>query len=205
VPYLQVSHLGRLPHSAEEVAGIARLYPAAAVTQLTGESATESGVKANLGGHRILHLAAHAVVDETNPEFSGLLLSHPLRPGRDDNGFLQMYEILNCRLRADLVVLSACDTGLGKRMEGEGLVGLTQAFLYAGARALLASLWQVQDRSTAELMIRFHKHLQRAGVTPAEALGQAQLALIEQGEFAHPYFWAAFSLIGESRCGGPPQ
>src|SRR5262249_44243451 len=149
--------------SWNEVENIARLYPPATVTLLTGDKASESMVKANLSRHKILHFAAHAFIDEGHPEFSGLAFSRPMDPGSDDNGILQVYEILNLRIRADLVVLSACDTGLGKGMEGEGLVGLTQAFLYAGARGLVVSLWPVQDRSTAELMIRFHRELQRRG------------------------------------------
>jgi CHAT domain-containing protein len=109
-----------------------------------------------------------------------------------------VYEIFNLKLNADLVVLSACETGLGKEVKGEGLIGLTRAFLYAGTPSVVVSLWQVQDRSTAELMVRFYRHLKNGQPSKAEALRQAQLELIRHGTFAHPYYWAPFVLVGQS-------
>src|SRR6185503_7446121 len=103
----------------------------------------------------------------------------------------------NLKLNADLVVLSACETGLGKETKGEGLVGLTQAFLYAGTPSLAVSLWKVQDRSTADLMVRLYRHLNDPRFNKAEALRQAQLEMIRNGDFAHPYYWAGFVLIGQ--------
>src|SRR6185436_8614007 len=114
-----------------------------------------------------------------------------------DNGLLQAWEIFeSMRLAADLVTLSACDSGLGKEMGSEGLIGLTRAFQFAGARSVLASLWSVSDLSTADLMKRFYGHL-RAGRTKDEALQAAQIALIRSREFSHPYHWAAFQLVGD--------
>jgi CHAT domain-containing protein len=110
---------------------------------------------------------------------------------------LQVYEIVRLRLNVDLVVLSACETSLGKHVQGEGLVGLTQAFLYAGAATVVATLWNVADRSSAELMVLFHRALDSA--SRAEALRRAQLDLIRRQTFSHPYFWAGFSVIGASR------
>jgi CHAT domain-containing protein len=101
-------------------------------------------------------------------------------------------------LNADLVVLSACETGLGKEVKGEGLVSLTRAFMYAGTPSVVASLWKVADLSTAELMTRFYRHLKDGKLSKAEALRQAQLELIQEGRFDHPYFWSPFVLIGRS-------
>jgi CHAT domain-containing protein len=110
---------------------------------------------------------------------------------------LQAWEVLeSVRLDADLVTLSACDTGLGKEMGGEGVIGLTRAFQYAGARSVLASLWSVSDVSTADLMRRFYSHL-RAGRSKDEALRRAQVELIHSSAFSHPYSWAAFQLVGD--------
>jgi CHAT domain-containing protein len=109
-----------------------------------------------------------------------------------------VYEIFNLKLNAELVVLSACETGLGKEVRGEGLIGLTRAFLYAGTPSVAVSLWKVEDRSTAELMARFYRHL-KDGRTKAGALRQAQLDLIGDKKFAHPYYWAPFVLVGEGK------
>jgi CHAT domain-containing protein len=115
-----------------------------------------------------------------------------------EDGLLQVYEIFNLKLDADLVVLSACRTGLGQEVKGEGLVGLTRAFMYAGAPSLVVSLWEVADQSTAELMVKFYQQLDRAG-EKAEALRRAKLDLIQTGRYAHPYYWAPFILVGEPR------
>ena len=119
-------------------------------------------------------------------------------PQSVEDGLLQVYEIFNLKLNADLVVLSACKTGLGKEVRGEGLIGLTRAFMYAGARSLVVSLWQVADPSTAELMVKFYEQLDRA-TDKAAALRQAKLELIQAGRFAHPYYWAPFILAGERK------
>jgi CHAT domain-containing protein len=195
--YARLAKPGRLLQSSREVEAIAGLYPATVVTKLMRREANKDTVKANIRGQRIFHFAVHAFVDEDNPEFSGLLLGRTNRSAAADSGMLQVYEILSLKMNADLVVLSGCQTGLGKRLEGEGLVGLTQAFLYAGARALVVSLWNIHDRSTAELMIHFYQRM-REGVKPPDALRAAQVALIQEGEFAHPYFWSAFSVVGDA-------
>ena len=112
---------------------------------------------------------------------------------------LQVYEIFNLKINADLVVLSACETGLGKQVKGEGLVGLTQAFLYAGARSIAVSLWNVEDSATADLMIQFHRHISKPNLSKAQALRRAQLDLINRADLAHPYNWAAFVLTGDAQ------
>jgi CHAT domain-containing protein len=112
-----------------------------------------------------------------------------------EDGLLQVYEIFDLKLNAELVVLSACETGLGKQVKGEGLVGLTHAFFYAGTSSVLVSLWKVQDRSTADLMVNFYQELD-AGKNKAESLRQAKLRMIQQNRYAHPYYWAPFVLMG---------
>jgi CHAT domain-containing protein len=189
----------RLEYSQAEVKGIARLYPPDAVDILVGERASEQDVKSRaLERYRIMQFAVHGVLNEDNPQYSGLALSRPANSVPEEDGLLQVYEIFNLKLNADLVVLSACQTGLGRDVKGEGLVGLTQAFFYAGARSLAASLWNVDDRSTADLMLRFHRHLRSGDLEKAQALRRAQLELIERSPFAHPYYWAAFVLMGDT-------
>ena len=112
-----------------------------------------------------------------------------------DPTLLQVYEIFNLKLTADVVVLSACETGLGREVRGEGMVGLTRAFLYAGAQAVVVSLWKVADPATAELMMRFYRQM-KAGVGKAEALRRARLELFREGRYVHPYYWAPFVLVG---------
>jgi CHAT domain-containing protein/tetratricopeptide (TPR) repeat protein len=190
--------LGRLAQSRREVAGIAGLYgPGASRLYLDGE-ATEENVKDNelLRHARRIHFATHGLLDEKQPELSGLLLSRGA--GSREDGLLQVYEIFNLQLDADLVVLSACDTGLGTMVSGEGLVGVTRALLYAGARSVVVSLWQVDDASTPDLMAGFYRHLDQ-DADKTESLRLAKLEMIRQGRFSHPYYWAPFILIGEPR------
>jgi CHAT domain-containing protein/Tfp pilus assembly protein PilF len=190
-----------LPASRSEVETIAGLYRGQA-TVYVGKEATEERVKATGKNVRYLHFAAHGILDERFPLNSALALSVPERPVEgQDNGLLQAWEIFErVRIDADLVVLSACESALGKEMGGEGLLGLTRAFQYAGARSIVASVWSVADESTAELMKRFYGYL-KAGKTKDQALRAAQIDLIRtQGSrtnMAHPFHWAAFGLIGD--------
>jgi CHAT domain-containing protein len=191
--------LSPLPATRGEVEQLAALYGDAAAT-FVGEQATEERVKQLAPQARILHFATHGLLDERFPLDSALALSIPEAPGGEqENGLLQAWEIFErLRLHADLVTLSACDTALGKEAGGEGLVGLTRAFQYAGARSILASLWSVGDASTGELMERFYRYL-RAGQSKDEALRRAQLDLLREPATAHPFHWAAFEVIGDWR------
>ncbi|MDW8167798.1 MAG: CHAT domain-containing protein [Acidobacteriota bacterium] len=195
----EVRSLSPLPHSRREAQEIARLYPRAEAVVYVGAQAREENVKGEkLDEFRFIHFATHGLLNENAPQYSGLVLTLPLalRDARED-GLLQVYEIFNLKLNAELVVLSACETGLGKQVQGEGLVGLTRAFLYAGARAVLVSLWKVADVSTAELMVRLYRHL-KAGQSKAEALRRARLELLQEEGFVHPFYWAPFILVGRS-------
>jgi CHAT domain-containing protein len=154
---------------------------------------------ADLGQYRLVHFATHGLVDSRYPSLSALALSQFDERGVPQNGFLRLHDIYGLDLNADLVVLSACETALGREIRGEGLMGLTQGFLYAGARGVVASLWQVPDRATAELMARFYGHLLNDGLQPAEALGKAQLSMAAERRWSHPYYWGGFVLVGDWR------
>ncbi len=188
-----------LPSTRKEVEAIAALYPR---TRLyLGREATEERAKSLGPDSRLIHFACHGLLDERFPLNSALALTLPEHPAEgQDNGLLQAWEIFeSMHLDADLVTLSACDTALGKEMGGEGLIGLTRAFQYAGARSVLASLWGVADYSTARFMERFYRYL-RDGKSKDEALRAAQMDQIRQeGGSSHPFFWAAFELNGDWR------
>jgi CHAT domain-containing protein len=190
--------LQRLPESNREVTRIARLYPPPQTALFLGQDAKEENVKGNpeLSAARRIHFATHGLISERQPQYSGLALTLDDDPRED--GLLQVYEIFNLKLRAELVVLSACQTGLGKELKGEGVIGLTRAFMYAGASSVVVSLWQVADRSTAELMVGFYQQLDRAG-DKAEALRRAKVGLMQNPRYSHPYYWAPFVLVGEPR------
>ncbi|MFY9822751.1 MAG: CHAT domain-containing protein [Thermoanaerobaculia bacterium] len=199
-----------LPGTRNEVQLISNLYSPRAMVFL-GSEASEENAKSLPRNTRIVHFATHATLDERLPLNSAVVLSIPERfeEGKE-NGLLQAWEIFEqVRLDADLVVLSACESGLGTEMGGEGLIGLTRAFQYAGARSVMASLWKISDRTTAELMVRFYKHL-KDGLPKDEALRAAQMELIrgpiqvknEKGEVetidaSAPYYWAAFQIYGD--------
>jgi CHAT domain-containing protein/Tfp pilus assembly protein PilF len=188
-----------LPETRLEVESIADLYPQAQT--YLGRDATEERAKSLGPETRLVHFACHGLLDERFPLNSALALAIPEHPAPgQDNGLLQAWEILeSVRLDADLVTLSACDTALGKEMGGEGLVGVTRAFQFAGARSVLASLWSISDVSTARFMKRFYGYL-RGGRTKDEALRAAQIDQIrEKSASSHPFHWAAFELFGDWR------
>jgi CHAT domain-containing protein len=150
----------------------------------------------DLGQYRIVHFATHALLDNEHPELSGIVLSLVDQKGERQDGFLRLHDIYNLKLPVDLVVLSACQTGLGKDVKGEGLIGLTRGFMYAGASGVVASLWKVDDEATAELMKHFYTGLFDKGLSPAAALREAQLSLRKQKRWHEPYYWAGFVIQG---------
>jgi len=191
--------LDPLPGTRAEVAALGRLFPRGAALYLGGE-ATEERASSPGKDTRILHFACHGFADERHPLDSFLALA---LPGKEtaggDDGLLQAWEIFEeMRLDADLVTLSACETALGKEVAGEGIVGLTRAFQYAGARSVLASLWRISDEATARLMTAFYGHI-KEGAAKDEALRLAQCELMEDDATAHPFYWAAFVLTGDGR------
>ncbi len=187
----------QLPYTRTEVNEIASLFPSVERTVYLGTEAREQKVKtASLDKYRYLHFAAHAMIDEDHPKRSGVVLSSESNSKED--GTLQMSEVMRLKLNADLVTLSACRTGIGKLLTGEGVIGLTRAFLYAGASSVVVSLWNVNDTATATLMKAFYGNLKK-GLPKDEALRQAKLELIkgQKRVWRQPYFWAPFVLIGE--------
>ena len=159
----------------------------------TGFDASRSTVSSGeLGRYRIVHFATHGEMDSNNPELSRLVLSLVDEQGRPQDGFLYAYEIFELDLPAELVILSACQTGLGQQVRGEGLVGLPQAFLHAGAARVVVSLWNVEDRETALLFQSFYRHLLVEGQSPSAALRAAQVERWKTRPW--PYHWAAFVL-----------
>jgi CHAT domain-containing protein/Tfp pilus assembly protein PilF len=183
-----------LPASRREVAAIARLAGADARV-LTGSAATEEAFRRDAASRRVLHLATYGVLNKHNPLFSFVELA----PGGEHDGRLEVHEVFGLRLTADLVVLSACQTGLGSGAlsdvpAGDDWVGLTRAFLHAGAKRVVATLWPVDDWATAALMERFYDRLAR-GEEPARALVAAQHAMHEAPATAHPFYWAGFVIV----------
>jgi CHAT domain-containing protein len=150
-----------------------------------------------LSNYRYVHFATHGYIDSERPDLSAIVLSLVDEHGQPEDGFLRAHEIYNLDLPAELVVLSACETGLGKEIKGEGLVGLTRGFMYAGARRVVVSLWNVNDKATAELMARFYRGMLRDMKTPAAALRSAQIEMSRQRQWQSPYYWSAFVLQGE--------
>ncbi|MGH9752292.1 MAG: CHAT domain-containing protein [Blastocatellia bacterium] len=151
----------------------------------------------SLDQYRIIHFATHGLLNSRHPELSGIVLSLVNEEGRDQEGFLRAHEIYNLKLNADLIVLSACSTALGKEIRGEGLAGLTRGFMYAGAPRVIASLWNVRDEATAVLMKRFYQNLLTGKSSPAAALRQAQVSMWQEPRWQAPYYWAGFVLQGE--------
>ena len=192
--------LARLPFSRREAAAITALLPPATRLSVTDFAASRAWVlAAPLGDYRIVHFATHGLIDTEQPARSSLALSLVDERGTAIDGYLRMHDIYNRRFPVDLVVLSACRTALGQDVRGEGLVGLTRGFLHAGARSVVASLWQVDDVATAELMTRFYRHVLTGKMTPAAALRAAQRELAGDPRWAAPYFWAGFVIQGDWR------
>ncbi len=188
----------RLPFTAMEADRIFSMAPPGTSMKAVGFDASRSlAMSPELGRYRYLHFATHGYMDARHPELSALVLSLVDKDGKGEDGFLRLQDIYNLKLHADLVVLSACETGLGREIRGEGLIGLTRGFMYAGAARVLVSLWDVSDQGTSELMPRFYKGLLEQGLTPAAALRQAQLAMLNSPQWRDPYYWAAFTLQGE--------
>ncbi len=190
----------RLRFSRQEADQIVRLAPEdkrLAAVNFAANRATATSPE--LDQYSIIHFATHGLINNQHPELSGVVLSLVDEQGRPQDGFLRLYDIYNLKLQANLVVLSACQTALGKQIKGEGLVGLTRGFMYAGAPRVVASLWQVDDRATAQLMARFYEAMLGKGLRPAAALRAAQVAMWKEKRWQGPHYWAAFTLQGEWR------
>jgi CHAT domain-containing protein len=187
-------------YAKHELNLLRKLAPAGESLIYSGFDATRDHLrKLDLGQYRILHFATHGLLNSKQPELSGLVLSLVDRDGRPLSGFVGLADIYNLRTPVDLVVLSACSTALGEDVRGEGLIGLTRGFMYAGAASVVASLWKVDDEATAELMKRFYANMLQQGMTPAAALRAAQNSIRQEPLWRSPHYWAAFTMQGEYR------
>ncbi len=190
-------NLGRLPNTRQEALAIGELAGRRLRFQALDFDANLSTLSTDqVRQASIIHLATHGIFDSARPHFSGLVFSLVDEQGRWQDGFLRMHDTFNLELNADLVVLSACDTALGEQLFGEGVVSLTRGFLYAGAGAVISSLWSVDDDATRHLMEAFYDGLLRKNLSPSEALRRAQNTLANQDATRSPYYWAAFQYIG---------
>jgi CHAT domain-containing protein/Tfp pilus assembly protein PilF len=195
---LGLGDLRRLRFTRQEADEIARLangeFKLEAVDFAANRKLATSG---EIGQYRVVHFATHGLINNQHPELSGIVLSLVDENGQPQNGFLRLYDLYNLKLSADLVVLSACQTALGKEIRGEGLVGLTRGFMYAGAPRVVASLWQIDDRASAEFMKRFYQGMLGQKLRPAAALRAAQVSMQSDKRWHEPHYWAAFTLQGE--------
>ena len=190
--------LSRLPYTQAEATAIAGLVPESDRMLAVGFAANIDAVRfGDLRPYRYVHFATHGIVDTRYPALSALVLSQFDRDGRPVDGFLRLHDIYSLDLTADVVVLSACDTALGREIRGEGLIGLTQGFMHAGTRSLVASLWQVPDKATSMLMKRFYEGLLGDGVSPSRALADAQRSMVANRGRSDPFFWGAFVIQGD--------
>jgi CHAT domain-containing protein/Tfp pilus assembly protein PilF len=191
--------LSRLIYSAAEADAISAVAPRGTTTIIKGFSASrETAMSANLGEYQILHFATHGFLDSEHPELSGIVLTMVDPNGVQQNGLMPLHDIYSLHLSAELTVLSACQTALGKDISGEGLVGLTHSFMSAGSKSVVASLWNVDDRATANLMRHLYESLLQQGMPTGAALRAAKLKTIKEKQWRAPFFWAGFVLQGES-------
>ncbi|WP_392482354.1 CHAT domain-containing protein [Nostoc sp. C110] len=188
----------RLRFTRQEAEQILSLVPISDRKQAFDFNASRTTASSeNLSQYRIIHFATHGILNSKHPELSGVVLSLFDDKGIPQNGFLRLHDIFNLNLQAELVVLSACKTGLGEEVKGEGLVGLTRGFMYAGSPRVVVSLWSVDDQATSELMKVFYKKMLQEGLKPAAALRTAQIEIWRTQKYAAPYYWAPFTLQGE--------
>ena len=208
---LPLARLAGTRAEADQIVKLAKASGGQADVWLDLDASEENVEARDISKYRILHIATHGLLNAERPQFTGLVLS--LIGNKNEDGFLRTDEVFNLRLGSPLVMLSACETGLGKEKRGEGVMGLTRAFMYAGAPTVGVSLWSVADKSTAELMADFYKRLlgpssgsssttasaSSTGVTASAAMREAQLAMIAGKKYSAPFYWAPFVLVGDWR------
>jgi len=192
------AYLSRLLYTRNEAVAVMSVTPPGkGMLALDFEANRRTATSPALAKYRIIHFATHGILDNRHPELSGLVLSLVNKKGKAQDGFLKLQDIYGLKLPVELVVLSGCQTGLGEQINGEGLIGLTRGFMYAGASRVVASLWSVSDIATASLMADFYEAMERDGMRPAAALRAAQLRMWKQKQWSFPYYWAGFEIQGE--------
>ena len=194
------NRLSRLFATGKEAESIAEIVGASNATIASGFAANRQRVfEKDVSDYKIIHFATHGLMNETRPELSGVVLSLFDEKGEAQKGFIRLQDIYSLNLSSDLVVLSACQSGIGKEVKGEGLMSLTGGFIQAGAGSVLSSLWKVDDYATAELMKNFYRELSAKNLAPSEALRNAQIKLRQNPNFNSPFYWAGFTVQGEFR------
>lgn len=190
--------LVRLPHASEEADAISNIAPWGTTMVAKGfDASRETAMSSAVGQSQIIHFATHGFLNSEHPELSGLVFTTTDRNGVKTNGLMPLHDIYSLDLSAELTVLSACQTALGKEIKGEGLVGLAHGFMAAGSKSVVASLWKVDDRATAVLMADFYESMLQKGMPPAAALRTAKLKMMRDKQWSAPYYWAGFELQGE--------
>jgi CHAT domain-containing protein len=193
-------YVPRLPGTRDEAEQIVAMVPTIeGRLALDFAASRDTATSADLGQYRYVHFSTHGLLNSVHPELSGLVFSLVNERGERKDGFLRAHEIYNLKLSPEVVVLSACQTGMGKNVRGEGLMSLTRGFMYAGAPRVIVSLWGVSDWGTTELMVRFYRGMLKEGKRPSQALRAAQVSLMNDQRWASPYYWAPFTLQGEWR------
>jgi CHAT domain-containing protein len=193
-----VSHFSRLAHASEEADAISAVAPWGTTMVAKGfDASRETAMSSDVGQYQIVHFATHAFPDNQHPELSSVILTTVARNGENADGVMPLHDIYTLDLSAQLTVLSACQTALGKEIKGEGFVGLTHGFMSAGSKTVVASLWNVDDRATAVLMADFYDSMLRQGMSPAAALRSAKLKMMRDKQWSAPYYWAGFVVQGE--------
>jgi len=190
----------RLPGTRQEAEQIVAMVPSSERRlALDFAASRDAATSDELSQYRYVHFSTHGLLNSVHPELSGLVFSLVNERGETQDGFLRAHEIFNLKLSPEVVVLSACQTGMGKQIRGEGLVSLTRGFMYAGAPRVIVTLWGVSDWGTTELMVRFYHGMLKEGMRPAAALRTAQVSLMKDKRWESPYYWAPFTLQGEWR------
>lgn len=193
-------YIPRLPGSRQEAEEITAMVPATERRlALDFEASRAMATSGELSQYRYVHFSTHGFLNSVHPQLSGIVLSLVNERGEAQDGFLRAHEVFNLKLPAEVIVLSACQTGIGKEVRGEGLVSLTRGFMYAGTPRVVVSLWSVSEIGTSELMVRFYREMLKGGKRPAAALRAAQLSLMKEKKWQSPFYWAAFTLQGEWR------
>jgi CHAT domain-containing protein len=188
----------RLPATREEAKAISDQLTPDQVLQATDfEANRTNATSADLANYGIIHFATHALVDDEHPQLSGIVLSRYNQLGQPIDGYLRLADIYSLRLSAELVVLSACRSAIGRDVKGEGLVGLSRGFMYAGVPRVVGSLWKVDDEATSQFMKHFYRSMLTNKLAPAAAFRQAQRQMSAEKEWHFPYYWAGFVFQGE--------
>lgn len=192
-----IKTLRRLPESGAEAEAIRRIVPNSIIISAF-EANRDRVLNTDLKNYKIIHFATHGVLDEKHPDLSGIVMSRYDEDGKQNEAFIRAQDIYGLNVNADLIVLSACNSGTGKEVRGEGVVGLSSAFLSAGARSVVSSLWKVDDKATEKMMREFYSAMAGGDMTVSQALRAAQLKMIQDPQYNSPFYWAAFTVHGDT-------